>query len=281
MPSDGPTAAGDGSPAEVDLRALLDVALDAAAEAATMLVDKRPERVGVAATKSSPTDVVTEMDRAAERLIVELVKDRRPGDGVLAEEGAEDAGSTRVRWLVDPIDGTVNYLYGLPGWAVSIGAEVDGTVRAGVVAVPTFGETYTAVLGEGAHRNGERIRCNPAPELGQALVGTGFGYAAPQRAHQASVVQELLPRVRDIRRFGSAAADLCAVASGRLDAYFERGPQPWDLAAGVLIAREAGARVEGLRGAPPSEEMALAAPPGLFEPLHDLLVGLGADRDSG
>jgi myo-inositol-1(or 4)-monophosphatase len=184
-----------------------------------------------------------------------------------------------VRWLVDPIDGTVNYLYGLPGWSVSIGVEVDGDLAVGVVAVPTFGETYAAVLGEGAYRDDERIRCNLPPDLGYALVGTGFGYEVARRAHQADVVRGLLPRVRDIRRFGSCAADLCAVAGGRLDAYYERGPQPWDLAAGVLIAREAGARVEGLRGSPPSADMVLAAPPGLFETLHDLLAGLDADRD--
>lgn len=262
-----------------DLDALLKIALDAVSQAATLLVDKRPDKVHVAATKSSPTDVVTEMDNAAERLIVDLIKERRPGDGVRGEEGADDAGTTTVRWLVDPIDGTVNYLYGLPGWSVSIGAEVDGQVQVGVVAIPTFGETYTAILGDGACRNGERVRCNPAPALGHALVGTGFGYEVARRVHQAEVIAELLPKVRDIRRIGSCAGDLCAVASGRLDAYFEHGPQPWDLAAGVLIAREAGARVEGLRGRPPAEEMALAAPPGLFEPLHDLLVAVQADRD--
>ena len=266
-----------GSP--VDLHSLRELALDAAGQAAVLLVDKRPDRVDVAATKSSPTDVVTEMDRSAERLIVNLIKETRPDDSVLAEEGSADTGTTRVRWLVDPIDGTVNYLYGLPGWSVSIGIEVDGDLAVGVVAVPTFGETYTAVLGEGAYRDDERIRCNRPPDLGYALAGTGFGYEVARRAHQADVVRGLLPRVRDIRRFGSCAADLCAVAGGRLDAYYERGPQPWDLAAGVLIAREAGARVEGLRGSPPSADMVLAAPPGLFETIHDLLVELDADRD--
>ena len=266
-----------GSP--VDLHSLRELALDAAGQAAVLLVDKRPDRVDVAATKSSPTDVVTEMDRSAERLIVNLIKETRPDDSVLGEEGSADTGTTRVRWLVDPIDGTVNYLYGLPGWSVSIGIEVDGDLAVGVVAVPTFGETYTAVLGEGAYRDDERIRCNRPPDLGYALAGTGFGYEVARRAHQADVVRGLLPRVRDIRRFGSCAADLCAVAGGRLDAYYERGPQPWDLAAGVLIAREAGARVEGLRGSPPSADMVLAAPPGLFETIHDLLVELDADRD--
>ena len=266
-----------GSP--VDLHSLRELALDAAGQAAVLLVDKRPDRVDVAATKSSPTDVVTEMDRSAERLIVNLIKEARPDDSVLGEEGSADTGTTRVRWLVDPIDGTVNYLYGLPGWSVSIGIEVDGDLAVGVVAVPTFGETYTAVLGEGAYRDDERIRCNRPPDLGYALAGTGFGYEVARRAHQADVVRGLLPRVRDIRRFGSCAADLCAVAGGRLDAYYERGPQPWDLAAGVLIAREGGARVEGLRGSPPSADMVLAAPPGLFETIHDLLVELNADRD--
>jgi myo-inositol-1(or 4)-monophosphatase len=263
----------------VDLHSLRELAREAAGQAAVLLVDKRPDRVDVATTKSSPTDVVTEMDRSAERLIVNLLKEGRPDDSVLAEEGSADSGTTGVRWLVDPIDGTVNYLYGLPGWSVSIGVEVAGDLAVGVVAVPTFGETYTAVLGEGAYRDDERIQCNPPPELGYALVGTGFGYEVARRAHQAEVVRGLLPRVRDIRRFGSCAADLCAVAGGRLDAYYERGPQPWDLAAGVLIAREAGARVEGLRGSPPSADLVLAAPPGLFETIHDLLVEFDADRD--
>jgi len=176
-----------GSP--VDLHSLRELALDAAGQAAVLLVDKRPDRVDVAATKSSPTDVVTEMDRSAERLIVNLIKETRPDDSVLAEEGSADTGTTRVRWLVDPIDGTVNYLYGLPGWSVSIGIEVDGDLAVGVVAVPTFGETYTAVLGEGAYRDDERIRCNRPPDLGYALVGTGFGYEIARRAHQADVVR--------------------------------------------------------------------------------------------
>jgi len=263
----------------VDLHSLRQLALDAVGQAAGLLIDKRPDRVDVAATKSSPTDVVTEMDRSAERLIVNLIKERRPDDGVLAEEGSADTGTTGVRWLVDPIDGTVNYLYGLPGWSVSIGVEVDGDLAVGVVGVPTFGESYTAVRGEGAYLDDKRIWCNPPADLAYALVGTGFGYEAARRAHQADVVRGLLPRVRDLRRFGSCAADLCAVAAGRLDAYYERGTQPWDLAAGVLIAREAGARVEGLRGLPPSSDMAVAAPPGLFETIHDLLVDLHADRD--
>ena len=263
----------------VDLHSLREIALDAVGQAAALLIDKRPDRVDVAATKSSPTDVVTEMDRSAERLIVNLIKERRPADGVLAEEGSADTGTTFVRWLVDPIDGTVNYLYGLPGWSVSIGVEVDGELAVGVVAVPTFGETYTAVRGEGAYRDDKRIWCNPPTDPAYALVGTGFGYEAARRAHQADVVRGLLPRVRDLRRFGSCAADLCAVAGGRLDAYYERGTQPWDLAAGVLIAREAGARAEGLRGSAPSADLVLAAPPGLFEVIHDLLVDLHADRD--
>ncbi len=274
-----PEASGMVPAAAVDHQSLLEVALDAATQAAAFLVDKRPARVYVAATKSSPTDVVTEMDRAAERMIVGLIKERRPHDGVLGEEGADRPGSTGVRWLVDPIDGTVNYLYGLPGWSISIGAEVDGIVRVGVVAVPTFGKTYTGRQGQGAFCNGEAIQCNPAPELGEALVGTGFGYEARRREHQAAVIHQLLPMVRDIRRFGSCAADLCALASGSLDVYFERGTQPWDFAAGALIAREAGARVEGMRGALPSEEMVLAAPPGLFGPMHDLLVSMRADSD--
>lgn len=251
--------------------ALRDLAVEAAQRTGRYLLAERPPGLGVAATKSSPTDVVTEMDHAAERLIVELLRERRPGDGVLGEEGADDAGTSGVRWVIDPIDGTVNYLYNLPGWSVSVAAEVDGEVRAGAVAIPWFGEIFSAVLGEGAYRGSQRIRCNPAPGLPYALVATGFGYAAPQRARQAVAVSEVLPAVRDIRRFGSCAADLCGVACGRFDAYYEEGTQRWDLAAGALIAREAGARVEGFDGAAASAEMTIAAPPGLFEPLHDLL----------
>ncbi|MFF8314823.1 inositol monophosphatase family protein [Streptomyces lydicus] len=259
---------------------LLDIALEAAHRAGVLLRDGRPADLGVAATKSSPIDVVTEMDLASEKLITGFIGERRPDDGFLGEEGASSAGTSGIRWVIDPIDGTVNYLYGLPSWAVSIAAEQDGEVVVGVVAAPMRGETYRAVLGRGAFSNDEPVRHRPAPPaLSQALLGTGFGYLAERRAAQAEVVRTLLPQVRDIRRGGSAAIDLCDVACGRLDAYFERGLNPWDLAAGALIAREAGALTGGRPGRSASHELTLAASPPLFAQLQPLLDELGAWHD--
>ncbi|MER5949950.1 inositol monophosphatase family protein [Streptomyces sp. NPDC001904] len=263
-----------------DLKAeLLDVALEAAARAGVFLREGRPADLGVAATKTSAVDVVTEMDIASEKLITDFLAECRPDDGVLGEEGAASEGTSGVEWVIDPIDGTVNYLYGRPEWSVSIAARKDGETLVGVVAAPMRGETYRAVLGGGAFVNDEPVRVRVAPPFEQALVGTGFGYLAQRRAHQAEVVRELVPRVRDIRRGGSAAIDLCDVALGRLDAYYERGLNPWDFAAGDLIAREAGARTGGRPGDALSSELTIAAPPGLFEALQNRLEELGAWHD--
>jgi myo-inositol-1(or 4)-monophosphatase len=280
-----------------DPEALLRIAMDAAGEAGRLLASWRGrERPEVIDTKSSPTDVVTEMDRRSEALITARIRAVRPGDTVLGEEGGQTLGGpddpgapggrgdpALVRWVVDPLDGTVNYLYGLPDWAVSIAAEVDGTVLAGVVEVPRRGETFTAVAGRGAwlHRAGTAIglRCNSGVALGQALVGTGFGYDPQRRRVQGEVVAAVLPHVRDIRRGGSAAADLCSVAAGRLDAFFERGLHYWDYAAGGLIAREAGALVGGLSGRPEGSSMTLAAAPDLYPQLDKFLAGLDPERD--
>ncbi|GAB2602138.1 inositol monophosphatase family protein [Streptomyces capparidis] len=258
---------------------LLDVALEAARRAGELLRTGRPADLGVAATKTSPIDVVTEMDIAAEKLIADCVGRRRPDDGFLGEEGASSAGTSGVRWVVDPLDGTVNYLYGLPAWAVSIAAEVDGRAVVGVVAAPMRGEVYHAVEGRGAYRDGERVHCRPTPPFEQCLIGTGFGYRAERRVHQARVVGALLPRVRDIRRAGAAAIDLCDVGCGRLDGYYERGLNPWDFAAGALFAREAGALVGGRPGEEPSGELTVAAVPGVFEELQAALEELGAWHD--
>ena len=267
---------------------LLHLAEGVAAEAGQMLAAGRPAgpsgRPEVSATKSSPTDVVTEMDRASEALISRRLLAKRPGDAILGEEGGE-TGTGRVRWIVDPLDGTVNYLYGLPDWAVSIAAEVDGTVVAGVVAVPAHRELFTAVHGEGAWLRAEdglpaRLRCNTGVPLAQALVATGFGYQAGRRATQGAVLAAILPLVRDIRRGGSAAVDLCSVAAGRVDAYYERGVNYWDYAAGGLIATEAGARLGGLAGKPASDSMTVAAEPELFGKLTAVLEGLDAERDA-
>ncbi|MFI1397136.1 inositol monophosphatase family protein [Streptomyces sp. NPDC020681] len=261
------------------LSELLDLALEAARRAGELLRDGRPDDLGVAATKSSPIDVVTEMDIAAEKLITGFLTERRPDDGFLGEEGASVAGTSGVRWVIDPLDGTVNYLYGLPTWAVSIAAERDGETVVGVVETPMRRETCRAVLGGGAYLNDKPVRCRPAPELDQALVSTGFNYVTSVRAHQADVAQRLIPRLRDIRRSGSAAVDLCDVAAGRLDGFYERGLNAWDYGAGDLIAREAGALVGGRPGERPSYELTVAASPGVFEPLQSLLEELGAWHD--
>jgi len=290
------------TPGDEDAEALLRLAVDAASEAGALLAswrgDIRPEVIN---TKSSPTDVVTEMDRRSEALITERIREARPGDSVLGEEGGQTAGAPvpdgtgagdrgapaapgRVRWVVDPLDGTVNYLYGLPDWAVSIAAEVDGIVVAGVVEVPRFGESFTAVAGQGAwlHRGSTAIalRCTLGVTLGQALVGTGFGYDSGRRQVQGEIIAKLLPHVRDIRRGGSAAVDLCSVAAGRMDAFFERGLNYWDYAAGGLIAREAGAMVGGLGGQPESTSMAAAAGPELYRQLDTFLSRLNPERDA-
>lgn len=258
---------------------LLAVALEAARRAGELLRDGRPADLGVAATKSSPIDVVTEMDIAAEKLITSFIGERRPDDGLLGEEGASAPGTTGVRWVIDPLDGTVNYLYGLPGWAVSIAAQVDEETVVGVVEAPMRRESYRAVLGRGAWVGDVRARPRPAPPFEQALVATGFGYDTKVRTGQAEVARRLIPRVRDIRRAGSAAIDLCDVGCGRLDAYFERGLNIWDYAAGDLFAREAGALTGGRPGQPPSPELTVAATVGVFEPLQTLLEEFGAWHD--
>ncbi|MBY8887129.1 inositol monophosphatase [Streptomyces sp. PTM05] len=261
-------------------RRLLDVALEAARRAGALLRDGRPEDLTVAATKTSPIDVVTEMDLAAEKLITGYLAEVRPDDGLLGEEGASREGTSGVRWVIDPLDGTVNYLYGLPSWSVSIAAERDGVAVAGVVEAPMRGETYHAVRGGGAFVNDRAARCRPAPQdFSQALIGTGFGYLTERRAAQAEVARQLLPQVRDIRRAGSAAIDLCDVGCGRLDGYYERGLNPWDRAAGVLFAREAGALAGGRPGSPAGDDLTVAGSPGLFEPLQALLEDLGAWHD--
>jgi myo-inositol-1(or 4)-monophosphatase len=257
---------------------LLKIALPIARAAAETARRMRVEAITDVQTKSTRTDVVTAADRAVERQVIDALRSARPGDGVLGEEYGDTAtepGSS-VRWILDPIDGTVNYLYGLPQYAVSLAAEADGVVLAGVVINAATGDEWTATRGGGAWRDGRRLHCSDATDLAQSLVGTGFGYDAKRRAHQGAVVAQLITQVRDIRRFGAAALDLCAVGEGLLDAYFEKGLNAWDHAAGGLVATEAGATVAGLAGAPPGLDMVVAAPPAIFGPLHDLLVELDA-----
>jgi len=217
-------------------------------------------------TKSTSTDMVSEVDEACERLIVEGIRAERPGDGILSEEGASAEGTTGVRWVIDPIDGTTNYLYGHPGYGISIAAEIDGEVVAGIVDDPMHGQRFGAIRGGGAARNGEPIRVSDEERLGAALVATGFGYEPGGRVDQAELLARVIGSIRDIRRMGAAAVDLCSVACGRVDAYYERGLNHWDLAAGALIATEAGARVGEL-----ADGTVVAAPPVLYDPLCELL----------
>lgn len=246
------------------------IALEVAREAGRFIVDDRPDELRVD-TKTTATDVVTDMDQRAQDLIVGSLARRRPGDGFLGEEeGDTHLGRTGVTWVVDPIDGTVNYLYGVPSYAVSIAAvtgdpRVDGAWSpvAGAVVNPVTGEAYSAARGAGATREdgGGRsttLRVGSVDTLAQALVATGFGYAAPRRAWQAAVLADLLPDIRDIRRMGSAALDLCRVAEGSVDLYYERGLHPWDLAAGWLIVTEAGGVVTGLGREYPCEDLVIA-----------------------
>ena len=256
---------------------LVALASDVAGQAVRLLRDGR--RAGLAfETKVSATDMVSEMDRASERMIVAALLAERPDDGVVGEEGSERAGTSGLRWVIDPLDGTTNYLYDHPGWAVSIAAEDATGVVAGVVADAVHGETFTATRGGGAFRDGAAVSCSTASALSTALIGTGFGYRSERRLAQGAVVAGLLPRVRDIRRMGAASVDLCSVACGRLDAYFERGLAWWDLAAGGLVASEAGAVVTAIDGGPVEPGSVLAAGPRLANAFRDLLCSLGAQE---
>lgn len=257
---------------------LLSIATRAAADAVRLIHTERPPQFGVD-RKSSSTDLVTEMDRASEQLIRSTITAARPGDVVIGEEGGEvvpDGAGSGVRWWVDPIDGTTNYVYDHPGYNVSIAAELDGQTVVGVVADPTHARTYTAVAGGGAFCNDRPLTIGPAATLPECLVATGFGYDPARRGRQGRVVAELLPRVRDIRRMGAAALDLCSVASGRVDAYYEVGLSMWDLAAGALVASEAGARTGAIDGGPLGPPAVLVAHPERFDELSELLVQLGA-----
>lgn len=266
-------------------KSLAALATDVARAAGDRVRELRRGGVEVAATKSSAIDIVTAADRESERLVVELLTAARPNDGVLGEEGAGIEGSSGITWVVDPIDGTVNYLYDLPAYTVSIAATVpdpeamaDGRrTIAGAVFNPVTGEMFEAWESGGAYRNSERIHGTGHTELSTSLVGTGFGYTVERKAEQLAILTEMLPRFRDIRRFGSAAYDLCMCASGQLDAYYEIGLNPWDYSAGALIAREAGALLLGIDEAtPPGQPLLVAAAPELAHTLRDAIVATTA-----
>jgi myo-inositol-1(or 4)-monophosphatase len=259
---------------------LLAIARGVVLEAGALAKLRRSEGVEVAASKSSPVDVVTEADRETERLIRSRLAELRPDDGILGEEGNTTTGSSGLNWVVDPIDGTVNFLYGIPHYAVSV-AVVEGepdpltwTALAGAVFNPATGELFTATAGGGAFLGEHAIAVAEAVPLSQALVATGFAYDSGVRGEQGQLVARLLPLVRDIRRQGAASLDLCFVAAGRYNAYFERTLSPWDHAAGALIASEAGATVKGAGDAAPSRDLVLAAHPDVAATLERTLADL-------
>lgn len=280
------------TPSDDELVRLRSIAETLAAEAAAFVRRRRAEVFGAEAgglqtpdsgavrSKSTPTDPVTVVDTETERLLRDRLAELRPGDPILGEEGggpADPAGTPAgsVTWVLDPIDGTVNFVYGVPAYAVSVGAQVNGESVAGAVADVVGHRVYSAALGLGAHVTDDEgtqpLQSSAVDDLSMALLGTGFGYSRQRRAAQAALLARMLPVVRDVRRIGSAALDLCMVASGRLDAYYEHGLQVWDRAAGALIAAEAGARVvlpaPGVNGA----GLALAAAPGIADELLAVL----------
>jgi myo-inositol-1(or 4)-monophosphatase len=262
------------------LHPLLPLAWKSASIAGRFLLEERPDHL-VVDTKSSASDTVTAMDRTAEALIVGEVQRERPDDAVLGEEGGARGGTSGVRWIIDPLDGTVNYLARLPMWGVSVAVEESGTVTVGVIATPEFGDAYVGVLGHGAWRivgpRAEQLSVRDCTRLTSAIVSTGFGYDPGTRLAQARVVSDLIPRIADIRRMGSAVVDLCWLARGRLDAHFESGLNHWDYAAGALIAAEAGAVATGLRDDDLSA-FVLVAVPGIVDDLRAQLIQLGADN---
>ncbi|HWE56163.1 MAG TPA: inositol monophosphatase family protein [Acidimicrobiales bacterium] len=251
------------------LAGLAGVALEAAQAAALILISDR--QLSGLETKSSATDMVSDFDLLAEQAVAQVIAARRPDDGLLGEEGSNRTGSTGVRWVVDPLDGTTNFLFGLPQFSVSIAAEIDGRPVAGVVIDPSRDEVWAAIRGHGSFLNGRRCRvAEGRSTLEQALCATGFGYRAERRRWQAAVAARVIPEVRDIRRLGSAALDLCWTGGGRYDAYFEWGLNPWDLSAGSLVASEAGGIVEAV-----GHRLIVATTPSLFEPLCRLLDDAG------
>lgn len=265
----------NGEQNEREVSALLELAVDLARSAADLHALGRRSALSVQ-TKSSPTDLVSQVDRACEELIVARLSEARPRDAVLAEEGTLTDGDSGVRWIIDPLDGTTNYVYGYPAYAVSIAVEIDGRTRVGVVHDSSRGRLYEAVEGRGALCDGQRLSVSGHTHLATALIGTGFSYDRTHRGRQGDAVAQVLRHVRDIRRMGSAALDLCLVAAGHLDAYWELDLSPWDYAAGALIAREAGAEVSFAHPAHGRGPAIVAATPALLPAFTDLLRQAGA-----
>jgi len=262
---------------------LKEVATTLALEAGELIVTRRKGHIEVASTKSSSVDIVTEVDRESEALLYRRLAELRPGDGFLGEEGQVQESSSGITWVVDPIDGTVNFLYDIPHYAVSIaavsGPPVPGQwqVEVGAILNPVTGELFHAVRGEGSFLGDRRLQIGRPPEFSQALLGTGFGYSTAVRAEQARLMSALIPEVRDIRRAGAASLDFAFVAAGRLDVFFERTLSPWDHAAGELIVTEAGGAIAGISHAPPGKQGIFAGHPDLVATLKSRISQLGGD----
>jgi myo-inositol-1(or 4)-monophosphatase len=252
---------------------LLDIAMSAAEDAGRLLLERFRAPARGVDTKSTPTDPVSDADRASEQMLLDAIAKHRPDDGVLAEEGGRESSTSGYTWVVDPLDGTVNYLFGIPVWCISIAVKDRDGTAVGVVHDPNHDEFFTAVRGAGAKLNDERIAVNDVDDLSQALIGTGFAYDGEARAEQAARLPRVLPRVRDIRRAGSAAIDLSSLACGRLDGFFEAPMEEWDKAAGLLLIAEAGGTISELPAPKGLSPGVIAAGPRLHDPLRELVLG--------
>ena len=252
---------------------LVDLAVEAAHAAGALLLDRfRGPAQGVE-SKSTHTDLVSDADRASEDLLIDLIASKRPDDGIVSEEGGGGSSSSGLSWVIDPLDGTINYLFGIPVWCVSIAVEDSDGGLAGVIHDPNRGETFTAARGGGSFLNGRHLEVSQRTDLSSALIGTGFAYDARARKVQAELVSRILPEARDIRRAGSAALDLAALSCGRLDAFYEAPMEHWDKAAGILIAAEAGAVVSELPAPFGLSPGVIAGNEALHDQIHRLLLG--------
>lgn len=277
-PAQNPSGAEPSMSLAQDLRA---IAEDLARHAGDMALAGRKSGEVAATTKSSPTDMVTQFDQASEQLITSGLRTLRPDDGIIGEEGAEHIGTTGLTWHIDPIDGTSNFFFDIPMWAVSIGVADDHGPLAGAVYAPALGEMFSAARGHGATVNGSPIAVRHNSDVSDAMLCTGFSYRVHERPANAARVARLITQVRDIRRFGAAAIDLCFVACGRLDAYFEEHLHSWDLVAGQIIATEAGAIVTDYSGAPVRPAQVLASQPNVHAAVVALINDSGTNNDSG
>jgi myo-inositol-1(or 4)-monophosphatase len=266
-----------------EVESLHDVAVKLAREAGELIVTRRAGHIEVASTKSSDVDVVTAVDKESEEFLYTRLRELRPGDGFLGEEGQVEESTTGVTWVVDPIDGTVNFLYNIPHYAVSI-AAVTGEpspgswqVEAGAVFNPATGELFHAARGEGAFLGERRLEIGPPPPMNLALLATGFAYSTAMRKEQVRILSQLIGEVRDIRRMGTASLDFAAVAAGRVDVYFERTLSPWDHAAGELMVTEAGGIITGIRDLPQGREGIFAGHPTLVTQLKARISEVGGD----